>query len=406
VSPQPVRAERMSMLRLPLFLALLLSLGGCSTLSSPITSLFEGESEGSSETATPQEGAQQAAGETTNMPDGGLEIAWGADVDQRRPLSPYSFASPDVAGELIVLAGQDSYAHIFDTRGNELRRVALVAASDSGATALSDKLVVLGDAQGILYGIDPQAGSIAWRWQMPTVMLGRPVPIADDMLVQTGDNSLYRVNRNGEKLWSFSSAQAGMSMNLTPSPLVKGDTCYALLSNGDAVALRGDNGDLIWRRQLLLDNDAAVLSELKTPMADPVIAGDVLVTAFYQGAIIALSARNGQQLWQRELSLKSAPLVMGGRLFIATADGAVFELDPTTGATLWKRELESGELVGPTLLGNRLLVADDAGEVFALSLDGHVTGTTSLPGRVDRKPVSAPGGALLRNNLGGLYLIR
>jgi len=388
--------------RLPLYFTLLLMLGGCSSLGGTLGGMFGSDEEAGSEAAKQEQAA---------APTGDLEIIWGVDVDQRRPLSPNSYARPVLAGDLIVLAGQDKYAHIYDLQGNELRRVGLKAVSDSGALAINEHLVVLGDAQGMLYGIDPQAGSMIWQWQMPSPMLGRPVHAGDDFLVQTGDNSIYRISTEGKKLWSFSSAQAGLSMNLSPSPLVEGDTCYAVLSNGDVVSLRSANGDLVWRRQLLLDNDAVVLSELKTPLADPVLIDDVLITSFYQGDLIALSARDGQQLWQRSLSLKSAPQVVGKRLFVSTADSAVLELDPVSGASMWKRQLgagdqNAGELVGPALLGDNLLVANDQGQITALSLDGHITRTLNLPGRVDRKPVAVPGGVLLRNNLGGLYLIR
>jgi len=392
--------------RIPLYLSLVLTLGACSTLSGTLGGMLGNDEDTGTEASQQEQKQVQTAAAA-----GDLEIAWGVDVDQRRPLTPNSYARPVVAGDLIVLAGQDRYAHIYDMQGNELRRVGLQAASDSGALAMSDHLVVLGDAQGILYGIDPQAGSKLWQWQMPSPMLGHPVRAGSDILVQTGDNSIYRISPEGKKLWSFSSAQAGLSMNLSPSPLVDGDTSYAVLSNGDVVALRTESGDLVWRRQLLLDNDAVVLSELKTPLADPVLIGDVLITSFYQGDLVALSALDGQQLWLRNLSLKSAPLVVDERLFVSTADSAVLELDPASGASMWKRQVgssdtESGELVGPTLLGDSLLVANDHGTVSTLDMNGNITRTLNLPGRVDRKPVAVPGGVLLRNNLGGLYFIR
>ncbi|OIO67669.1 MAG: hypothetical protein AUJ58_11400 [Zetaproteobacteria bacterium CG1_02_55_237] len=378
-----------------LYCSLLLGLAGCSMFN-----WNKGE-----QTAEEQAVVSSIATEPVEQAPSELQLVWGVDVDQRRPLSPYSFAQPVQAGDLIVLTGQDSYAHIYNMQGSEVHRVALHADGDSGGLAMSADLVVLSDAQGILYGIDPREGSILWEWKMSTAMFGHPVRIGDDLLVQTGDNSVYRISDKGEKLWSFSGPQAGLSMNSGPSPLVDGDVCYTVMTNGDALALRSDNGDLLWRRQLMLDNDAVVLSELKTPLADPVLIGDVLVVSFYQGDLIGLSARDGQQLWQRSLSLKSAPLAHDGRLFAASND-SVLELDPASGATLWKRKLDAGELVGPALAQAKLYVADIRGNVFTLSLDGHVTGELHLPGRVDRSPVVVAGGVLLRNNLGGLYLIR
>jgi len=349
---------------------------------------------------------QPAEQETFASPSTELETAWGTDIDQRRPKSPYGFSRPVVVGNLIVLGGQDSYVHILNMQGREVRRVALQAASNSGALVMSANLVVLGDAQGMLYGINPQQGSILWQLQLPSVMLGHPAKADDDMLVQTGDNSIYRISIKGEKLWSFSGTPAGLSMYLNPSPLVAGDIAYVLLSNGDVVALRSDSGDLVWRRQLLLDNEAVVLSELKSPIADPVLIGDVLIVSFYQGNVIALSASDGQQIWQRSLSLKSSPLAYQERLFAATSDGALMEFDPLSGVTLWKQKLQAGELVGPAIRQDQLFAADDNGNVFSLGLDGRVVGHLSLPGRVDRSPVAVSEGILLRNNLGGLYLIR
>ena len=121
--------------------------------------------------------------------------------------------------------------------------------------------------------------------------------------------------------------------------------------------------------------------------------------------LIGISARDGQQLWQRGMSLKSAPVVQAGRLFTASGD-SVLEIDPASGATLWKRKLNAGELVGPALAQGRLYAADDRGGVFTISLDGRVIGEAHLPGRIDHAPLPVPGGVLLRNNLGGLYLVQ
>ncbi|MDX8391319.1 MAG: PQQ-binding-like beta-propeller repeat protein [Mariprofundaceae bacterium] len=335
-----------------------------------------------------------------------LEVVWGLDVDQRAPRAPFSYARPVLADDLIVIGGQDRFVHIYNLQGVELRRVPLPEACDSDALAMSAGLVVLGDVRGVLYGIDPQQGRILWHLALSSVMLGHPVRVGDDMLVQTGDNSVYRISAKGEKIWSFSGAQSGLGLHLNPSPLVDGDAVYAMLSNGDAVALRSDSGDLIWRRQLLLDNDAVVLGELKSPLADPMLVGDVLIVSLYQGSVVALSAHGGQQLWQRNISLKSAPLLHQGRLFAVTADAAVMALDPASGATLWTRKPNAGELIGSVLWQQRVFAADDRGNVFAFGLDGKTKASINLPGRFDRAPVATSVGVLLRNNLGGLYLVR
>ncbi len=335
-----------------------------------------------------------------------LDVVWVADVDQRHPMSPAGFSQPALAGNDIVIGGRDARVRVYDLQGNELRRIAIESPCDSGALALNPALVVLGDVDGNLYGIDPRLGRILWRKHLSSVILGHPVKAGKGFMVQTADNRIYHFSSRGEKRWSFSGQVGGMTMRQGPSPLVFGNVVYAIFTNGDVVALKADSGDLIWRRQLLLDMNAITLSEMKVPVADPVLAGNILVISFYQGEMIALSTTDGRQLWQRKLSLKSTPIVQKGHLLATTSHGAMISLDVSNGETLWKQQLSNGELVGPALLRERLFAADDHGYVYALARNGRKAGILSLPGRIDRTPIAVPGGVLIRNNLGGLYLIQ
>jgi outer membrane protein assembly factor BamB len=335
-----------------------------------------------------------------------LDMVWVVDVDQRHPMSPAGFSQPALSGHEIIIGGRDKRVHVYDLHGNELRRIAIEAACESGTLVLNPELVVVGDVNGTIYGINPQAGRILWRQRLSSVMLGHPVKADNGFMVQTADNRIYRFSSGGKKRWSYAGQPGGLTMHQGSAPRVFGNTVYAVFTNGDVVALRVDSGDLIWRRQLLLDTSAVTLSEMKVPVTDPVLAGDVLIVSFYQGDVVALSVTDGQRLWQRHLSLKSTPIVQGKRLLAATSNGAVVSLDTANGETLWRQKLSVGELVGPVLSQGKLFAGDDHGYVYALNPDGRKVGVLSLSGRIDRPPTAVPAGVLVRNNLGGLYLIR
>lgn len=336
-----------------------------------------------------------------------LEIAWSVDVDQRRPMSPPGTSRPALtANHRIVIGGRDGRVHVYDMQGNELRRVALDAACESGAAALRNGLVVLADVRGELYGVDPDKGRIVWKQQLSSVLLGHPVVLDDgDFLLQTADNRIYRFSPNGEKRWSYSGHSAGLSMHKTPSPIVANGLAYVVFSNGDVAALRLDGGDLVWRRELVLSSDAMVLSQLRVPVADPVLVGKELLVPIYQGSLIALSADDGEQLWSRNLSLRSSPLVVDGHIDVATAAGNVLSLDSKSGATFWRQKLGDSELVGPILTGKRLMVGDASGHVYTLDTTGRKLASVAIPGRVDYAPVAVPNGGLVRSSRGGLYMV-
>jgi len=347
-----------------------------------------------------------------------IEIMWRNNVDQRTPASPVGFSLPlamqSAQGERIIIGGQDQRVRMYDADGGEISRIALANACESGALQLSNGLIVLGDLGGTLYGINIDQAKVAWRVGLSSALIGRPVAVGDGFIVQTSNNQLYRFTRDGKKLWSYSGILGGLSMHLTPSPVVYKERVYAALSNGDVVALKAENGSFIWKRQLLLSNKAAVMSQLKVPVASPILITaeqsgrdeDVLLTSVFQGDLLFLSLQDGSTLSSRKLSLKSAPLLIGNQVVVADTSGFVSALATLNGETVWKQKLTEGELTGPALWQGSLWLADDQATVYRLSQSGKLLASIALNGRIDRAPVAGHAGVLVRNNLGTLYMLR
>lgn len=356
--------------------------------------------------------------EATARASSGIQVRWSADVDQRRPMDPSGFSQPVVhqPSSTIIVGGRDGYVHLYNMNGSERGRVSVHEGVESGGLALPGGLVVVGDIGGVLYGIDPVAAAVKWEYQLSSALVGRPIAAGDDLILQTQDNRLYRIGADGQKQWSYAGVGGGLGLYLGASPLMIGDVIYAVFSNGDAVAVKADSGDLVWRRQLLLDADAAVLRELKAPIADPVQLDrfnmgmqhieDALLVSFYQGEVLILSRTDGSQLLTQPMSLKSAPLILDGALYIAAADGSLQAIDMDAGTVRWSKKLSAGELVGPVLDGSQLWLADDRGHVFRVSADGEKIDSIELAGRVDRLPVVTAQGVLVRTNRGALHMLR
>jgi len=349
-----------------------------------------------------------------------IEVLWSVDVDQRKPNAPAAFSAPALvtsAGKtLIVIGGRDRWVHVYALDGWEERRIALQGPSDSGALALNNGLVVLSDTAGRMYAVDPKQGDIVWKRQLTASFSSIPVAIGDDFLVQTTDNRIYRFSQDGVKRWSFSGQNSVLGMYLNPSPLVVGSRIYAVLSNGDAVALKSDSGDLVWKRQLLLSNESAVLSELKAPLATPIfvpslhiggeITKNVIVAAFFQGDLFVLGKDDGAQSVSLPLSLKSSPVIAGNTLYAADSKGFLHAYDIKEGRLLWKKRVSNAELRGPVLWHDSLWLTDDAGSIFRMNRAGEKMAETTFEGSIVRLPEVTEAGLLLRSERGALYMVR
>ncbi len=405
------------MSRLSLALVVALLLAGCSTMSS-VSSYFS--TIFSEEEAKPEVRpvAAEAPVRTVINAASDISVVWRANLDHRKPASSPGLSNPASvqgdSGELIVAGAQDKRFRVFTSDGSEVRRIAMTAAGESGALQLSNGLVVAGDVKGKLFGIDVDQGLITWQVQLSSALLGRPVPVGNDFIIQTENNQVFRFTPDGEKVWSYSGPNSGLGMQISPSPVVYRDRIYISMRNSDVVALKADSGSFLWQRQLLLSNKASVLSELKVPTATPVVIPaeysgrneDMLVVPIFQGELFFLSLLDGSTLSNRNISSKSSPLHVGRRIYVADAEGSISALSTSNGETLWKQKLSDGELAGPTLWQQSLWIADEFGKVFRLGTDGKLLASTELSGRIDLAPVALSDGVLVRNDLGTLFKLR
>jgi len=366
----------------------------------------------------PPEQVAAKPAEVSWTPTGHISVLWRNNVDQRKPASPPGFSLPasmmTAQGERVIIGGQDRRVRIYSTNGNEIDRIGLNNASESGVLKLSNGLVVVGDVGGILYGLDISQHRIVWQQQLSAALIGTPVAIGDDFIIQISNNQIFRFTAQGKKVWSFSGQLGGLGIHLNPSPVIYKDRIYAVFGSGDVIALKVENGNFMWKRQLLLSNKAAVMSEVKIPVASPLVIPasqsgrdeDMLLVSIFQGELTFMSLQDGSTLNTRSLSLKSTPLLIGHTIYTADASGAVSALDTSGAETLWKKKLSNGELAGPVLWQGNLWVVDDQARIFRLDMNGTVQASTQLNGRIDRAPVTTSRGILVRNNLGTLYMLR
>jgi outer membrane protein assembly factor BamB len=102
------------------------------------------------------------------------------------------------------------------------------------------------------------------------------------------------------------------------------------------------------------------------------VLGDTLWVGFADGALVALSRKDGKVLWEKQLnpnrrfsSLGAEFLESGGIVYVPAYDNALYALNARTGSTLWARE-DLGGSNAVTLAGNILFVPSSAGEIHAL----------------------------------------
>ena len=206
--------------------------------------------------------------------------------------------------------------------------------------------------------------SVSKDTQISTI---RPALDRDNLYVADGKGRVYAWHRRtGKKRWRVDSGlvlASGIGQDETQ--IYMGDY------DGAVLALRKDDGAVVWRSQ--------VSSEILTP---PLTADDVVLIRTVDGQLFALDSHDGHRRWVYDSSVPSLslhgigqPVVVDNQVMAGFANGQMVALDIHDGHLLWNVTVSTT----PAVTGSILYAAAYQGNVVAIHVpSGRVLWTREL----------------------------
>ena len=196
---------------------------------------------------------------------------------------------------------------------------------------------------GHLVAIDLVSGKVRWTSELstiwePSVDAGLVVVAGDDLL--TGLDAV-----TGRARW-----RVPMTGGFSAPPIAAGGWVIGAPATGDVVAIRAADGHVVWTRPL----GAPV-------RVRPVIAPSGVYASLDDGRVVALDLTTGTPRWERQLGGKAGdPLVQDDRLFVGADDKHFYSLKTSNGSERWKRRVGGRPAGRPAV---------DAKRVYYVALD-------------------------------------
>ena len=246
-----------------------------------------------------------------------------------------------------------------------------------GGVAFAEGKVFVASGLGKIVALDATTGALVWARQTRVPLNSAPTISSGRIFVSSDDNELFALNSStGEVLWSYQGIIETARMLTTPAPAVKDDVVIAPFSSGELVALRVQNGGVLWQDALSSSARLTPLASLNDISGGPAIADGYVIASAQSGVMTAFDLRNGQRVWSQPAGTLSIPLIAGDLVYAVTTAGQVTALSKLDGSILWLTQLENFKNVkkrkertvwtGPILAGNRLVVASSRGDVITL----------------------------------------
>ena len=224
--------------------------------------------------------------------------------------------------------------------------------------------------QGELVCLEKETLNQRWRRKLSGESVAPPSSDGRTVVVQTISGSVHAFDvAEGVQLWRYDSVGPVLSLRGTAQPQISGDgRLLTSFANGSLVSFDLRGGQVQWKRQLSKPEGRTELERLVDADGNPVIQGNIVYAAGYQGNASAFDVRTGSEIWARRASTYRGLAVDESYVYVTLEDGTVKALNKRNSAEVWSnKDLSFRRLGDPIVSDGLLFVSDFDGYVHVLS---------------------------------------
>lgn len=285
-------------------------------------------------------------------------------VATKRPLS----AGPSVAPGVVAIGSSDGEIIVLDASNGKQLWSKKVSSEVLAPPLVTDQSVVVRLVDGRLQALAIKDGTERWTTEqnVPKLSLrgtAEPVRSGDAVIAGFDNGRVLSIDLNaGTTLWdTLVSIPRGRTelerlADIDAAARVAGDDIFVVGFQGRAAMLARESGQIWWAREL---------SSYRGFNLDD----DNLYVTNSDSVVVALRKRDGAVLWEfsglRKRGL-TAPVVDGDALVVADYQGYVHWLDKATGAILARAKTDGDRITNaPVAADGNVFIMTDSGDLLA-----------------------------------------
>ena len=353
-----------------------------------------------------------------------LEQIWSADIGKGEQSRLPLVAKPVTANGKIFTLDTKSHIRAFHNQTGKLIWEANIRPTTEDENVIAGGLAVDGNVIYVTGGysetlaINAETGKVIWRAKMDAGSRAAPTVYNGRVFVKTLNNNLFALNKaDGNLLWKYEGLGEGTGLLGTASPAVDDQIVVAAFSSGDVVALRVENGAVVWNDRLINSLQLNSLSALADIRALPVIENDIIYAISYGGKMVAVDKRTGIRRWAKDISSSETPIIVDDYIFVFTADNKLIAMDKSSGNVLWvtkvrkyqdeKKRKDTIFWSGPVMVNGKLILTGTNGVMAVYDAKtGSLIQQISTKKNVTLAPIIANGVIYLLSADGSLLAYR
>jgi outer membrane protein assembly factor BamB len=270
-----------------------------------------------------------------------------------------------------------------------------------GGVSWDDGRLYATNGVGDAAALDATTGNVIWQKRPGGPLRGAPTVANGSVYVVSQDNQIFALKaETGETIWNEAGTLQLAGVFGVAAPAVAQGTVIAGFSSGELNAYRYENGRIVWQDALSKTSITTSVSTLSDIDADPVIYEGRVYAVGQGGRMVAMEIVTGQRQWELNIAGIATPWVAGDWLFVVTDEAKLLCVSRGTGKIRWmsqlkryhkaKKQDEPLNWVGPILAGDRLILANNDGELVNINVaDGKQISAMKIGEPVALAPIVA-----------------
>ncbi|GGQ13711.1 outer membrane protein assembly factor BamB [Shewanella litoralis] len=246
----------------------------------------------------------------------------------------------------------------------------------AGVTAARKKVFVGGET-GLLVALDEATGEVLWSAQANGELLSAPTVAEDVVAVNTAKGAFEGFNvDSGEKLWTYESQLPNLTLRGTSSAAYEAGGFFVGTADGKVAVVVKNNGQAAWEQAVFSPSGGNEFTRMADVDMTPLILGENLYVASYNGNLVSMELRSGRIIWSRKYSSFNELAEAGLSLYLVDDHSRIYSVDRRNGLELWSNStLKNRELTAAAVVEGYLVVGDLEGYLhFIDRSSGDVVG--------------------------------
>jgi len=252
----------------------------------------------------------------------------------------------------------------------------------------------------LAYDVD---GKFKWSARIGAEIVTPPAVADGTVLLRTTDNRVLAFDSdNGNRRWTFQRQNPPLVLRQSGGVAMLPSLGFVGMPGGRLVALGLSSGSPRWDVPLAQPRGATELERMADVVGTPLVIGQELCAATYQGRVGCLNAATGEPVWTKNFSSAVGLDVDRSGVVLPDADDIVHAFD-RAGAPVWQQDaLKRRRLSAPLIAARSVAFGDFQGNVLWLSRDdGRLSAVSTTDGKAIVAPPTAVGSILVVQTSGG-----